>query len=65
MPSKSKAQNRLMHAAAQSSEVAKKVGVPQSTAREFVSADHGRSVKSLPEKKGKSKKLTRNSEHWS
>jgi len=53
MPSKSKAQNRLMHAAASSKSVAKKTGVPQSVANEFVAADKGRSIKKLPEHKGK------------
>lgn len=39
MPSKSAAQARLMRAAAHDKEFAKKVGVPQSAAREFVQAD--------------------------
>ena len=50
MPSKSKAQNRLMHAAAADSQVAKKVGVPQDVAKEFVAAEKGRKVGTLPEK---------------
>jgi hypothetical protein len=53
MPSKSKAQSKLMHAAARSPEVAKKTGVPQRVAKEFVNADKGRSQKHLPQKKGK------------
>lgn len=39
MPSKSKAQQRLMQAAAHDPAFAKKVGVPQKVAREFVAAD--------------------------
>jgi hypothetical protein len=50
MPSKSRAQQKLMHAAAKSPAVAKKTGVPQSVAKEFVKADHARGTKKLPEK---------------
>lgn len=50
MPAKSQAQNRLMQAAAHDPEVAKKVGVPQSVAREFASSTQ--SAKGLPERKG-------------
>jgi hypothetical protein len=39
MPSKSPEQAALMRAAAHSPEVAKKTGVPQKVAREFVAAD--------------------------
>lgn len=39
MPSKSKAQQRLMRAAAHNPEFAKKVGVPVKVAKEFVEAD--------------------------
>jgi hypothetical protein len=39
MPSKSPAQARLMAAAAHNPQFAKKVGVPQSVAREFNQAD--------------------------
>lgn len=53
MPSKSKQQSKLMHAAAKSPEVAKRTGVPQKVAREYVNADKGRSQKHLPQKKGK------------
>ena len=45
MPSKSKAQRRLMQAAAHSSSFAKKTGVPQKVAREFVAADKKHSTK--------------------
>ena len=39
MPSKSRSQARMMAAAAHSPSFAKKVGVPQSVAREFNKAD--------------------------
>jgi len=39
MPSKSPAQKKLMQAAAHNKEFAKKVGVPQKVAKEFVAAD--------------------------
>ena len=51
--STSQAQSRLMHAAAADPEVAKKTGVSQKVAKEFVQGDHGRPVGTLPEKKGK------------
>lgn len=49
MPAKSKAQNRLMQAAAHNPDVAKKVGIPQSTAKEFASSTT--TTKGLPEHK--------------
>lgn len=39
MPSKSRKQARLMRAAAYNPEFARKVGIPQRVAREFVEAD--------------------------
>jgi len=48
MPSLSKAQNRFMQAAASSKEVAKKLGIPQKVAKEFVK-ENG-SMKGKPEK---------------
>ena len=42
MPSKSKAQRNLMAAAAHNPAFAKKVGVPQSVAKEFNQADKGK-----------------------
>lgn len=39
MPSKSPEQARLMHAAAQDPEFARKAGVPQKVAREYARAD--------------------------
>jgi hypothetical protein len=39
MPSKSESQRRLMAAAAHNPQFAKKVGIPQSVAREFNRAD--------------------------
>ena len=44
MPSKSAAQARLMLAAAHDSKVAKRAGIPQRVAREFVAADKGKKV---------------------
>ena len=42
MPSKSPAQARLMAAAAHDPEFARKVGVPQSVAKEYNQADKGK-----------------------
>jgi len=44
MPSKTKSQARLMAAAAHSPQFAKKVGIPQSVAREFNKADKGTGI---------------------
>lgn len=44
MPSKSQAQNRFMHAAAEGSVK----GVPKSVGEDFVAADAGRKIKRLP-----------------
>lgn len=44
MPSKSPAQHRLMEAAAHNPQFAAKADVPQSVAKEFVSADKGHKV---------------------
>jgi hypothetical protein len=44
MPSKSPAQARMMAGAAHDPEFAKKVGVPQSVAKEFNQADKGGSL---------------------
>lgn len=54
MPSKSPAQARMMAAAAHSSEVAKKVGVPQKVAQEFNQADKKQGIlaRAMTEKKG-------------
>ena len=49
MPSVSRAQQKLMHAAAADPKVAKKAGISQKVAREFVAADHKRGKKKLPE----------------
>lgn len=55
MPAKSKAENRLMQAAAHNPAFAKKAGVPQTVAQEYASAT--KTTKGLPErvkpKKGK------------
>ena len=49
---KSKAQQRLMYAAAQNPEVAKKTGVLQSVAKEFIKATPKKRFKKLKEKLG-------------
>lgn len=51
MPSKSKAQQRLMAAAAHTK--GGYGGVPQSVGKEFAAADQKRSSKKLPERKSK------------
>jgi len=51
MPSKSKAQADMMRAAAHNPTFAKKVGVPQTVAKEFASADDKRGTKKLPARK--------------
>lgn len=48
MPAKSKAQFRLMAAAANNPKIAEKVGISKKTAKEFV--DKTKSYKSLPKK---------------
>ena len=45
MPSKSKAQHNLMAAAAHNPAFAKKVGIPQSVAKDFAEADKGKKFK--------------------
>lgn len=54
MPAQSKAQHRLMEAAAHNPQVAKKAGIPQSVAKEFTSSTS--TTKGLPEHKGGSAK---------
>lgn len=49
MPSVSKAQNRFMQAAASNPEMAKKLGITQKVAKEFVKET--KSMKGKPEKK--------------
>jgi len=51
MPSKSGKQKRTMAAAAHSPEFAKKVGIPQSVAKEFNRADKARSMQRHPAKR--------------
>jgi hypothetical protein len=51
MPSKSKAQSRLMHGIASGSIKPKKGGPSKSVAREFVAADKGRDLSKLPQRK--------------
>jgi|LakMenE18May11ns_1017448.scaffolds.fasta_scaffold6763235_1 hypothetical protein len=52
MPVKSKAQQRLMFAAAQNPEVAKKTGVSQSVAKEFINSTPKKRFKKLKKKLG-------------
>lgn len=47
MPSRSKAQSRIMQAAAHTP--GGFGGVPQSVGKDFAKADHGKSLKNLPE----------------
>ena len=56
MPSKSKSQRRMMAAAAHDPEFAKKVGVPQSVAKEFNEADTGKPAPKKERIKSKAKK---------
>lgn len=51
MPSKSAKQARTMAAAAHNPSFAKKVGIPQSVARDFNQADKGRKTLHLKKKK--------------
>lgn len=52
MPIKSKAQQRLMYAVAKDPEVAKKTGVSQKVAREFIKSTPKKRFKKLKEKLG-------------
>jgi hypothetical protein len=54
MPSKSKAQARLMRAAAHSPKFAKKVGISSKKAKEWAAADKKKGTKNLPSRKRKS-----------
>jgi hypothetical protein len=58
MPSKSQAQARMMAAAAHNPAFAKKVGVPQSVAKEFNAADSGKAIKRLPKRKAASPRVS-------
>jgi hypothetical protein len=51
MPFSSKAQSRLMHAAANDPAVAEKTGVPPSVAQKFVAEGHGKKQSKLPDKR--------------
>lgn len=50
MPSKSKAQAKLMRAVAHSASFAKKVGIPQSVGREFYQADKAKKARGKKKK---------------
>lgn len=56
VPSKSKAQQNFMRAAAHDKGFAKRAGIPQSTAKEFVAADQARGNPKLPARAPASKK---------
>jgi hypothetical protein len=56
MPSKSKAQARLMAAAAHNKNFARKVGVPVKVAQEFVRADSGSGLLSAAMRNRKKRK---------
>lgn len=49
MPSSSGKQHRLMELAAHNPQAAKRVGVPQSVAKDFVEADKGKTFTSKPQ----------------
>jgi len=51
MPFQSKAQSRLMHAAAANPAVAARTGVKPAVASEFVAAGHDKKQSKLPDKK--------------
>lgn len=53
MPSKSPKQARTMRAAAHNPAFAKKVGIPQSVAREFTAADSAKMANRSSHKKGR------------
>lgn len=60
MPSRSKAQARLMQAVAHSPGFAKKAGIPQSVAQEFARADKRAGAKNLPQRKARGGKASCN-----
>lgn len=53
MPSKSKKQERFMQAAAHNPQFAKRAGIPQSVAREYVVADKGKHQSKPQGKRGR------------
>lgn len=55
MPSKSEKQARTMRAASHSKEFAKKVGIPQDVAKEFVDADKKKAEEDKKKDKSKGK----------
>lgn len=59
MPSKSGKQARFMRAAAHNPDFAKKAGIPQNVAREFVVADEGRKFSpAKPEGKSNGRRIS-------
>lgn len=57
MPTVSKKQQRLMNAVAKDKTVAKKTGVSQKVAKDFVAADKKRGAAELPESAKRAKRL--------
>jgi hypothetical protein len=53
MPSKSKAQAKLMRGAANNADFARKVDVPQDVAKDYAAADKKRGTSKLSARKGK------------
>jgi hypothetical protein len=53
MPSKSKAQAKLMRGAAYNADFARKVDIPQDVARDYADSDKKRGTSKLPPRKGK------------
>jgi hypothetical protein len=51
MPSKSKAQKKLMDAVAHSEKFSKKVGIPMEVGKDFVAADKAAGKRKLPKRK--------------
>jgi hypothetical protein len=56
MPSKTKKQAKTMRAAAHNPEFAKKMGIPQSVAKEFAAADKAKTTRKPTKGKKKAKK---------
>jgi len=56
MPSVSQKQHNLFEMVAHDPQAAKRLGIPQSVGKDYVEADKGKSLKSLPMKVGQPKK---------
>ena len=64
MPSRSKAQARLMRAVAHDRAFAKKAGIPQSVGRDFEKADRMRGTKGLPQRRATGGAVSKPSCKW-